>query len=162
LSQNGKQPGHGFNRRTSRNGGQRKTMNLYSTLVFLHVLSAILGLGPLAALAIISSWASPSLPVERFAQLLRLVAWGLGAMLVTGVFIVQQTHGALGKTAWVQISFGLFLVLGALQGIVRRRVKRSLTAAPPGVSLPRNVSPLLWTMCGLVGAITYLMEAKPW
>lgn len=128
----------------------------YSTLVFLHVLAAILGLGPLGALAVVSSWPPPSLPVERFAQLLRLVGWGLGAMLVTGILIVQQTNGALGRTGWVRASLALFVVLGVLHGIVRRRARRSRDGA-----LPRGSSPLLWAMCALVAAITYLMEAKP-
>lgn len=136
-------------------------MNLYSTSVFLHVLAAILGLGPLTTLAVVSSSPMPSMPVERFAQLLRVVGWSLVAMLVTGVFIIAQTRGALGQTGWVRVSFGLFVVLVALHGIVRRRLKSSRGAAP-AITWPRGLSPLLWTMCALVGAITYLMEAKPW
>lgn len=136
-------------------------MNLYSTSVFLHVLTAILGLGPLTALAVVSSSPTPAMPPERFAQLLRVVGWSLAAMLVTGVLIVAQTHGALGKTGWVRVSLGLFVVLGALHGTVRRRLKRSRDTAP-SVALPQGLSPLLWAMCALVGAITYLMEAKPW
>lgn len=136
-------------------------MNLYSTLVFLHVLTAILGLGPLTTLALVASSTTSIMPADRFGQLLRVVGWSLGAMMVTGVFLVHQTQGALGKTVWVRVSFGLFIVLGALQGVARRRLKRSMAATASG-ALPRGLSPLLWTMCALVGAITYLMEAKPW
>jgi hypothetical protein len=138
-----------------------KIMNLYSLLVFLHVLTAILGLGPLTVLAIASSAPAPAMPLAPFARLLRLVGWSLGAMLATGILIIAQTHGALGKTGWVRVSVGLFLVLGALQGLVRRRLKRSPDPTP-SATLPRGLSPLLWTMCAIVGAITYLMEAKPW
>lgn len=137
-----------------------QAMNLYSTSVFLHVLAAILGLGPLTTLAVVSSSSTPSMPVERFAQLLRVVGWSLAALLVTGMLIIAQTHGALGETGWVRMSVGLFLVLGALHGLVRRRLKRAPDT--PSVALPRGLSPLLWTMCLLVAAITYLMEAKPW
>jgi uncharacterized membrane protein len=136
-------------------------MNLYSTSVFLHVLAAILGLGPLTALAVASSSPTPSMPVERFAQLLRIVGWSLMALLVTGVLIIAQTRGALGQTGWVRVSFGLFVMLGALHGLVRRRLKSSRDATP-SIALPRGLSPLLWVMCALVAAITYLMEAKPW
>jgi uncharacterized membrane protein len=136
-------------------------MNLYSTSVFLHVLAAIFGLGPLTALAVVSSSSEPSLPAERFAQLLRVVGWSLGTLLVTGILIIAQTRGALGQTGWVRVSLGLFVVLGALHGTVRRRLKRSRRAAPAG-ALPRGLSSLLWTMCAVVAAITYLMEAKPW
>jgi hypothetical protein len=140
---------------------ERKIMNLYSTSVFLHVLAAILGLGPLTTLAVIASSPTPSLPAERFAQILRVVGWSLLALLVTGVLIIAQTRGTLGQTGWVRVSFGLFVVLGALHGMVRRRLKRSRDTLP-SVALPRGLSPLLWVMCALVAAITYLMEAKPW
>ena len=135
-------------------------MNFYSTLVSLHVLAAILGLGPLTALTLVSSSPAPALPLDWFARLLRVVGWGLGAMLVTGFLLIAQTHGAQGRAGWTRVAVGLFVVLGALQVLVRRRVKRSQAATPPG-ALPRSLGPLLWTMCGLVAAITYLMEAKP-
>jgi hypothetical protein len=136
-------------------------MNLYSTSVFLHVLAAILGLGPLTTLAVVSSSSAPSMPVARFAQILRVVGWSLLAVLATGILIIAQTRGALGKAGWVRVSVGLFIVLGALHGLVRRRLKQSVDATP-SATLPRGLSPLLWTMCTLVAAITYLMEAKPW
>ena len=136
-------------------------MNLYSTTVFLHVLAAILGLGPLTTLAVVSSSSSSSISVARFAQLLRIVGWSLAILLVTGVLIIAQTHGAFGKAAWVRVSLGLFLILGALHGLVRRRLKSNQDAAS-SLALPRGLSPLLWTMCTLVAAITYLMETKPW
>lgn len=136
-------------------------MNLYSTSVFLHVLAAILGLGPLTTLAVVSSSRSLSIPSERFDQLLRIVGWGLLTMLVTGVLIIAQTRGALGRTGWVRVSLGLFVILGALHGVVRRRLKRS-QAVPSAGAVPRGVGLLLWTKCMLVAAITYLMEAKPW
>ena len=136
-------------------------MNLYSTSVFLHVLAAILGLGPLTTLAVVSSSPTPSMPPDRFAQILRVVGWSLLAMLVTGVILIAQTRGALGQTAWVRVSFGLFIVLGTLYGMVRRRLK-GRRGTPSSVTLPRGLSPLLWAMCALVAAITYLMEAKPW
>lgn len=165
MSQNRKLAGHGFRLTQSRErlarAPPRKTMNLYSTSVFLHVLAAILGLGPLTTLAMAASSPAPSMPAERFAQIFRIVSWSLAVLLVTGVIIVAQTRGMLGQSGWVRASVGLFVVLGALQGIVRRRLKRSRNAASPG-ALPRGLSPLLWTMCALVAAITYLMEAKPW
>ncbi len=135
-------------------------MDTYSTSVFLHVLAAILGLGPLGALAVASSSRTSFMPAERFAQLLRGVGWGLVAMLATGAVILRQTHGAFGHAAWLRASFGLFVILGALYVVARRRVKRGPNAGP---SLgPRGLSPLLWAMCVIVAAITYLMEAKPW
>ncbi|MBX3024042.1 hypothetical protein KF840_03935 [bacterium] len=132
----------------------------YSTLVFLHVLAAILGLGPLTTLAVASSWPAPSMPAERFAQLLRVVGVSLGAMLATGVLLVQQTNGALGRTGWVRASLALFILLAVLHHIVRRRARRRQGGSPPA-ALPPGLRPLLWAMCALVAAITYLMTAKP-
>ena len=48
--------------------GATQIMNLYSTLVSLHVLAAILGLGPLTVLAILSSSAAPVISMAWFAS----------------------------------------------------------------------------------------------
>lgn len=135
-------------------------MTLYSLLVSLHVITAILGLGPLTILALATSSGAPtSPPVERIAQLLRLTGWSLLAMFLTGAGLIALTHGELGKTGWVRVSFGLFLLLGALHGISRRRLSRARSATPP---LAPVLGALPWAMCAVVAAITYLMEAKPW
>lgn len=137
-------------------------MNLYSTIVFLHVITAILGLGPLTVLAIgCSRPRSLPLPWDRIAQALRLVGWSLAAMFGTGAFLIALTHGALGETGWVRASFGLFLLLGALHGVARRQLRKLRTASPA----PVNASPLgaiFISMCAVTAVITYLMEAKPW
>jgi hypothetical protein len=137
-------------------------MNLYSTIVFLHVITAILGLGPLTVLAIgCSRPTSVPLPWDRIAGTLRLVGWSLAAMFATGALLIALTHGALGETGWVRASFALFLLLGALHGVARRQLKKLRNTSPP----PTHASPLgaiLTSMCGVTAAITYLMEAKPW
>lgn len=128
-------------------------------LLSLHVVAAILGLGPLTVLTLAASSSSAGSSLEWFERLLRVVGWGLGVMLVTGILLIAQTHGAQARAVWPRVAVALFLVLGALQAVVRRRVRRS-RAAEGG--LPASVPPLLWTMCGLVAVITFLMEAKPW
>lgn len=136
-------------------------MSLYSTVVFLHVLTAILGLGPLTVLALAASGPSrTAFPLERFARVLRLVGWSLAGMFVTGAGIIAFTHGALGETGWMRASFALFVFLGFLHGMARRQIRiarKAGSATAPGPALGR----LLWSMCIVVGAITYLMEAKP-
>ena len=136
-------------------------MNLYSTLVFLHVVTAILGLGPLTVLAVLSGGpASHPFPKERFNQLLRLVGWSLPIMFVTGAIIIALTRGALGDTGWMRVSFGLFLFLGFLHAMARRQVRRTQeTSAPASPAKPLRL--ILWSMCIVTAAITYLMEAKP-
>ncbi|HEY8993466.1 MAG TPA: hypothetical protein VIM71_02175 [Lacunisphaera sp.] len=132
-------------------------MNPYSLLISLHVISAIFGLGPLLALALVAAAPGPVLPVAWFSRLLRLVGFALAAMFVTGFLVDTTLHGALHGTNWLRLSVGLFVVLCALQGVVRRRLKRAVSD-----QLPPGLGGLLWTMCGLVAAITWLMEAKPW
>lgn len=134
-------------------------MNLYSTVVFLHVLTAIFGLGPLIVLAAATS-APPEAawPLERVAGLMRLAGWSLAGMFVTGAAIIALTHGALGETKWMRVSFGLFLGLGVLHGIARRKLRRAKESGGAAAGLKA----LLWTMCAVVAGITYLMEAKPW
>lgn len=134
-------------------------MNWYSLVVSLHVIIAILGLGLLTALAL----AFP-LPVERMAQMLRIVGLSLLGMLISGAGIIAMTHGAWGETRWMRISFGLFLALGALHGVARRQLRRLQQATDPAASGP-PLQPPRWifrAMGGLVIAITWLMEAKPW
>ncbi len=134
-------------------------MNFYSLVVFLHVLTAILGLGPLTVMAMASTRpANPSISVDRLMQGMRLVGFSLGAMFVTGAIAISLTHGALGQTRWMRISLGLFLLLGILHGLTRRRMKMARDARLPA----QGLKPLLWSMCAVVAAITYLMEAKPW
>ena len=137
-------------------------MNLYSTIVFLHVITAILGLGPLTVLAIgCSRPISVPLPWDRIAGTLRLVGWSLAAMFATGALLIALTHGALGETGWVRASFGLFLLLGALHGAARRQVRKFRNASPPPTTAG-VLGTIFAVMCGITAVITYLMEAKPW
>jgi hypothetical protein len=104
---------------------------------------------------------SAALPIERIAGRLRVVRWSLVGMFLTGVIIIGLTHGATGQTTWLRVAFGLFLLLGLLHGLASRQVRRAQRSSTLA-TLPRALNPLLWSMCGLVATITYLMEAKPW
>jgi uncharacterized membrane protein len=143
------------------------TMNpyLYPTIVFLHVATVILGLGPLTALLLSTSrTGAAAFSVDRTAQLLRIVGWSLPGVLLTGAAIIALTHGALGETRWMKLSFFLFLLLGALHGLARRTLRKLQTAttAPAPASSPANpLHRITWAMSALVVLITWLMEAKP-
>jgi len=76
-------------------------------------------------------------------------------MLVTGAGLIAMTHGTLGDTGWMRMSFALFLFLGLLHGLATRQLRRGKRAMPPGA--PANsLSRILWTMCAVVAAIAYL------
>jgi hypothetical protein len=56
-------------------------MNIYSVFVYLHVITAVLGLGPLVAFAIVTTRPGVgAFPSQRAKHFLRLVAWSLAGM----------------------------------------------------------------------------------
>jgi len=135
-------------------------MNTYSIILDLHVITAILGLGPLAAVTILTGAGSSPQPLA-LRRIMRLVIWSLAVMLVTGAALVGMAHGALGNAWWwLRISIILFLLAGFLHSRVNRLLKNAgaaIEAVPMG-RIHRN----LRVMCVCVAAIAYLMQAKPW
>jgi hypothetical protein len=82
-------------------------------------------------------------------------------MFLTGAILIAFTHGALGEMLWLRVSFGLFLLLGFLHGLARRQLKKARQS--PATAFPsKALGQILWSMCAVTAAITYLMEAKPW
>lgn len=140
-------------------------MNVYSAFVFLHVAIAILGLGPLTTLAVVTTWPSARamapFPPERIAQLMRIVGWSMAGVVLTGIIIIALTRGALGHVIWMRVSVGLFVLLGFLHGRARRIVRQA-AGAGSGVLSGKALGRIFWGMCAVVASITYLMEAKPW
>lgn len=145
-------------------------MALYPFLVSLHVIVAVLGLGPLLALALLTK--RPPLPagtprpmppeaaLRAFARALRLSQAGLGLMLLTGIVLVAMTHGVFGRQAWMITSVILFLLLGAATGIAQSNLKKALN--PPGeITHVERAHQFLLGSCGLVTVIVWLMQTKP-
>ena len=142
-------------------GHPHATMNFYSTLVGLHVVTAIFGLGPLASLAAATTRSSSaSIPPERVARLMGVVRWGLLGMFLTGAGIIALTHGAFGETIWMRASFGLFVLLGLLHGA--RQPPAPAGATRDAVDSARGLSTMLWVMCAVVVTITYCrVDCRP-
>ena len=134
-------------------------MNTYSIILDLHVITAILGVGPLAAATVLTAAGSSPQPLA-LRRVMRFVIWSLAAMLVTGVALVALSHGALRDAWWIRISTILFLLLGFLHVRVSRSL-RNAGAAIEAVSM-RRINRTLLGMCLCVAAIAYLMQAKPW
>ena len=134
-------------------------MNTYSIVLSLHVITAILGLGPLAAVTILTASGLP-LPLLPLQRIMRLVIWSLLIMLITGCVLAGLVRGAFEHAWWLRLSVIIFFILGFLHS----RVRRALRAAGPTLDpdLMRRVNRVLWAMCLCVGTITYLMQAKPW
>lgn len=137
-------------------------MNSYSLVVSLHVIAIILGLGPVTTLVIATGGTpSPAFPYERIRRLMRITAWSLPAVLATGAAAIALTHGAMGESTWMKISFLLFLFLGFLHVLGRRILHKAAAVTPPAPP-PRSLAWTFRTMAVVIAAITWLMEAKPW
>ena len=134
-------------------------MNLYSTVLALHVITAVLGLGPLGAVTILTSGGT-TLPVLPLQKIMRVVIWSLLVMLVTGCVLAGLVRGAFEHAGWLRLSVILFFLLGFLHSRVRRALRGVGTTLSSDAM--RQINRILWGMCACVAVITYLMQAKPW
>jgi|GEM_PF-1509362 len=145
-------------------------MNSYIFVVSLHVAIAILGLGPLTALAILTRQPfvpagvpRPMLPepaLRGFLRLLRVSQVSLGLMFITGAILLAMVHGAYGRQRWMLASVVLFLVLGGGLGLVQANLKKALKPEGSIAHVARAHFALLATLV-LVVVIAWLMKAKP-
>lgn len=144
-------------------------MNVYTFVTSLHVIVAILGIGPLMALAVMTKRPAapagevglmPPAPALRvFARLNRVCQVSLGLMLATGATMLAIVHGAFGRQLWMMISVVLFVLLGGGTALVARELKKALVTGT--VAHVDRAHRLLLLMCAIVVAIAWLMEAKP-
>lgn len=145
-------------------------MSLYSLIVSLHVIVAILGVGTLPALALLTrrpplpAGAPRPLPPEPalrvFGRLLRLAQVSLALMLVTGAAIIALVHGAFGRQGWMIASVVLFVLVGAATGIAHTQLRKALASAGSVAHLERAHRLIVAASAG-VGLIAWLMESKP-
>lgn len=132
---------------------------LYTLTLLLHLLTAVLGLGPIVALVVVTSAA----PVADKAtalhaalgRLTRVATWSTLVLLVTGIGMDLETSRAYDRTWWFRGSTLLVLLLGYLLG----RTQRTLRQAQPG-SLA-TVGTLARVMGAVVAVLVALMVLKP-
>ncbi len=138
-------------------------MNVYAILLSAHVITAILGMGQIAGTAIVASSSTPTPPATPIAPevltILRRLGLGtsiaIALMMLTGALLEYSVGGAFHTSAWFRVSFVLAIVLGALQGVIRRWLR---TGDAPALRRVRGVSAV---MCVTVALVTILMELKP-
>jgi hypothetical protein len=147
---------------------------MYKLLLFLHVLSVIVGLGPTFALPGIMKLRgdAPSPAVLRVEYIIsRYASIGLGVILVTGLGLISESPAVIdqfGDARWLHISIALFLVYAGLgTGFAAPRMRKAVAAAQAGDAagvrrlldpLDKVVGPILGL---LMAAILYLMLIKP-
>jgi hypothetical protein len=140
-------------------------MTVYAILLSAHVVTAILGVGQIAGTAIVARSTPTNGPVPS-GTLIALRRLGLGTtgalvmMMLSGALLEYACGGAFHTTSWFRVSFVLALVLGALQGGIRR-ILRKVERAPDSRAL-RGVVQLSGVMCAVVAVVSILMELKPW
>jgi hypothetical protein len=141
-------------------------MNLYVVALVTHVLVAILGLGSVVSVAIMaatvrksgrgmaeaSTWIRP---------LLRLSAFSLAGMLLSGVAMIYVAGGGFHRAWWLRLSVLLLLVTGALHARARRALKTEPANEHEARLVLQRVEWIAYGMSSLIATITVLMELKP-
>ena len=147
---------------------------MYKLLLFLHVLSVIVGLGPTFALPGLMKLRgdAPSPAVLRVEYIIsRYASIGLGVILVTGLGLISESPAVIdrfGEARWLHIGIGLFVIYAGLgTGFAAPRMRKAVQAAQAGDAdavrrlldpLDKVVGPILGV---LLAAILYLMLIKP-
>jgi hypothetical protein len=136
----------------------------YAVAISIHVVTAILGLGQVAAIAVVAgSAAVMSADSPSWTALQRLVVGArssLVVILLSGAFIEYVSGGAFHAAWWFRLSFFGLLALGACTGAVGRTLRRR--AALGNERARQRVVLIAWVMCALTASIAVLMELKPW
>jgi hypothetical protein len=132
---------------------------LYSLTVLLHVLTAVLGIGQIVAIAVLASATGKGEPAPAVTAALKALTrsanWSALVMLLTGVAIDLTGGRVFDRTWWFRGSTLLLLALGALLGIVQGALRK----AEPGYI--GKVGGLARWMCVVVAALVVLMVLKP-
>jgi uncharacterized membrane protein len=147
---------------------------MYEILLFLHVLSVIVGLGPTFALPglmkLRGNGPSPAVLRVEFV-ITRYASVGLGVILLTGLLLISESPaviGGFGEAHWLHISITLFIIYAGLAtGFATPRMRKAIKAVEAGSAekvqrllepLDKVVGPVLGL---LLAVILYLMLNKP-
>jgi hypothetical protein len=139
---------------------------LYTSVLVVHVLVAVLGLGSIASVAILAATAGrrgrgAAEALTWLGPLLRYSAFSLAAMLATGILLGATSAGAVHEAWWFRGSALLLVLTGALHARARRAVRLGLATEGDGHLAVRRVARLAYGMCALIAVIAALMEVKP-
>lgn len=141
--------------------------HLYLPILAIHVIVAVLGLGSIASVALVSATARRagrgSTDAAAWLQpLLRYSALSLAAMLVTGALLDFTAGGAFHEFWWFRGSAILLIATGALHGQARRAMRVGLANEGRGGDVMlRRIERIAVIMCALIAVIAILMEVKP-
>lgn len=139
---------------------------IYATILALHVLFAVLGLGSIASVAVLAATArrtgrAAAEAAVWLGPLLRYFALSLGVMLLTGILLDLAARGAFHGAWWLRGSVLLLVATGAVHAWTRRGLRQGPAGKSREGAMLQRVVYGACTMCVLIGAITVLMEVKP-
>ncbi|HEX6380904.1 MAG TPA: hypothetical protein VF180_06650 [Acidimicrobiia bacterium] len=148
---------------------------MYEVLLFLHVLSVIVGLGPTFALpGLLKLRGDAPSPVVLQTEYVisRYASIGVALVLLTGIGLVSESPAVhingFDEARWLHIAITLFLVYAGLgTGFAGPRMRKAVKAAQAGngAEVKRLLDPLdkvVGPVLGLLlAAILYLMLIKP-
>ncbi len=140
--------------------------SLFTSALVAHVLVAVLGLGSVVSIAIVTALARKDRRDSAevllwLVPLLRYSAFSLGAMLVTGILLDVAAKGAFHGSWWFRGSALLLVATGALHGQARRTVRLSFAEKANSDTALRRLERLAFAMSILIAGISVLMEVKP-
>ena len=140
--------------------------DLRTPVLIAHVLIAVLGLGSIASVAIVSATARRvghgSIAVLPWlGPLLRYATISLVAVLATGVLLDVTVGGAFHAAWWLRGSALLLVASGLLLALGRRAVRRGLAKQDDSDLVLRRVERIGYAVCFLVAIIVVLMLSKP-
>jgi hypothetical protein len=141
-------------------------MSLYLIALVTHVLVAILGLGSVVSIALITATVRRTGrgAVEAAAwlrPLLRLSAFSLAGMLITGVLIIYAAGGGYHRAWWLRASVLLLVVTGVLHARARRALRKEPANDDEARLALWRIEWMAYGMSSLIATITVLMELKP-
>jgi hypothetical protein len=113
-------------------------MTVYMALRLVHVVVAVLGTGSIAAIAIVARRAQPAgLLAGPLLALARWASISLAVMLLTGIWIDIELHGAYHQMRWFRGSVIGLVLTGATLGLLRRQIAGgSATGSRPSARSP--------------------------
>lgn len=128
----------------------------YQHTLMLHVLVAVVGIGPMAALAVLAlSKAERGLVSQVGKHLSRWASISMGLMLLTGIYLLYVTGWGYLQAAWFWIAFVLYIALEPLQRIIIKR------AGSEDAKTQSATKPLGWVLLISLLVIVYLMYVRP-
>ncbi|MDY0406703.1 DUF2269 family protein [Virgibacillus sp. 179-BFC.A HS] len=140
---------------------------MYSFIVFAHVLGALL-IGsflafPFAFKSLLSqSGNEVKVAVKTLVGFTRFAHYALILLIVTGGWMAMG-YATYPSLLWVMLSLILFMLIGALIGVIQHNLKRVIFAEDPDNALQRNkakLNTLGWFTFVLIFTVVFVMTNR--